>query len=513
MLLEKITERKARLLQENKVRKQKTLPQVSANEKDFTIPKSWVWARLGQLFDVQDYMRVPLNKAERALREGPYPYYGANGQVGVIDDYLFDGERVLVAEDGGFFNDPIRGVANVVRGKFWVNNHAHVLECLAGTAAKFWAAFFNRMDWQPLVRGMTRAKLNQAAMVKIPLAVPPLAEQHRIVAKVDELMTLCDQLEQQQTNSNATHQTLVETLLTALTRPTAGADEVESSAIELFFQRFDTLFTTEHSIDQLKQTILQLAVMGKLVPQDPNDEPASALQERISEEKERLIKNGKIKKQKLLPEISKEENLFTLPEGWTFCRLETVMNITGGVTKGRKLTGRTIVSVPYLRVANVQRGFLSLEQMKEIDIPEDEIKKFTVIKRDLLITEGGDWDKVGRAAIWRGELPLVAHQNHIFKARCILNEQNENWLEKFLNSSFAREYFAGSSKQTTNLASINKTQLRGCIVALPPLAEQHRIVAKVDEFMALCDAFKARLSDAQTTQLQLADIIVDQAVA
>lgn len=169
---------------------------------------------------------------------------------------------------------------------------------------------------------------------------------------------------------------------------------------------------------------------------------------------------------------------------------------------------------PYLnlRVANVQRGFPDLDLIKEIDIPEIELEKFAVTERDLLITEGGNWDKVGRTAIWGGQVPLIVHQNHLFKARCILKEQNGIWIEKFLNSQVTREYFASSSKQTTNLASINKTQLRGCIVAVPPPEEQHRIVAKVDELMTICDTLKARLNDAQTAQVQLADAIVAQAV-
>lgn len=183
-----------------------------------------------------------------------------------------------------------------------------------------------------------------------------------------------------------------------------------------------------------------------------------------------------------------------------------------GVTKGRKLSGRKLITVPYLRVANVQRGRVDLEVLKTIDIPEEELEKYKVHQHDLLITEGGDWDKVGRTAIWHDEVPLIVHQNHVFKARRILQEQNVIWIEKYLNSVLAREYFAKSSKQTTNLASINKTQLRGCLVAIPPLAEQHRIVAKVDELMVLCDTLKARIQEAETTQRHLADAVVVQAV-
>ena len=151
--------------------------------------------------------------------------------------------------------------------------------------------------------------------------------------------------------------------------------------------------------------------------------------------------------------------------------------------------------------------------MKAIEIPEDEVEKFSVKKRDLLITEGGDWDKVGRTAIWNEELSYVAHQNHVFKARIFLQQQNEVWLEKYLNSVVARNYFASSSKQTTNLASINKTQLRGCIIVIPPEKEQRRIVTKIDKLMNLCDKLKSQLINKKTTQQNLATAFVEKTLA
>jgi type I restriction enzyme, S subunit len=110
-------------------------------------------------------------------------------------------------------------------------------------------------------------------------------------------------------------------------------------------------------------------------------------------------------------------------------------------------------------------------------------------------------------------MPYVAHQNHVFKARKFLQEQDESWLEMFLNGPSARDYFAGSSKQTTNLASINKTQLRGCLIAIPPKNEKSYIVAKVDELMTLCDQLKSRLQTSQQTQLALAESLVEGALA
>jgi type I restriction enzyme, S subunit len=211
-----------------------------------------------------------------------------------------------------------------------------------------------------------------------------------------------------------------------------------------------------------------------------------------------------------LPAIGEDENPFELPSGWAFSRLESIVDITSGVTLGRRLVGRKLVTIPYLRVANVQRGFFDLGLIKEIDIAEDEIEKYRVLKRDLLITEGGDWDKVGRTAIWAGDLSQIVHQNHIFKARRLLEDQNEAWIEKYLNSALARRYFESSSKQTTNLASINKTQLRRCVIPIPSLAEQARIVSKVNELMILCDKLKSRLNQIQITEINLTDAIIEQ---
>jgi len=170
------------------------------------------------------------------------------------------------------------------------------------------------------------ANISLAKLNPLVLSIPPLAEQHRIVAKVDELMALCDELEREQTENSEAHQTLVETLLATLTQ--AEGSEAFAEAWQRIADHFDTLFTTEKSIDQLKQTILQLAVMGKLVPQNPNDEPASELLKKIAAEKSRLIKEGKIKKHKPLPPISEEEKPYELPKGWVWVKFGSAFDVT-----------------------------------------------------------------------------------------------------------------------------------------------------------------------------------------
>ena len=167
-----------------------------------------------------------------------------------------------------------------------------------------------------------------------------------------------------------------------------------------------------------------------------------------------------------------------------------------------------IKEFPYLRVANVQRGYLDLKVIKYLPIPINDFCRYEVLPNDLLITEGGDWDKVGRTAIWNGEVSCYIHQNHVFKARRFLPKQNIFWLQSYMNSLPARTYFANASKQTTNLASINKTQLRNCPIPLPPLPEQRRIVAKVDALMALCDQLENQIDQQTAKQTQLLEAVM-----
>jgi type I restriction enzyme S subunit len=331
--------------------------------------------------------------------------------------------------------------------------------------------------------GATRQALTKGMIEQFEIPLPPLAEQKRIVAKVDELLGLCDALEAQQQERELRKSVLVRSSLSRF---------AESPTPENLGYLFHKSYDIPPS--ELRKSILTLAVQGKLVPQDPNDEPAEKW----------MLRTGLVNTYKC------DESNTYLPEGWCHIRFEDVAVTTGGVTLGRKLGDRKTVTLPYLRVANVKRGELDLKVVKEVAIPSDEIRRYALEDRDLLMTEGGDWDKVGRSTVWRGQIPLCLHQNHVFRSRMKSNELSSEWFEYYFNSPIGRAYFETAAKQTTNLASINMKQVRTCNVSLPPLAEQHRIVAKVDQLMALVDELERQQEASREKATKLLDAIVQE---
>ncbi|EEI2204277.1 restriction endonuclease subunit S, partial [Salmonella enterica] len=467
-LLKHIAAEKAELVKQGKIKKPKPLPEISEEEKPFELPAGWEWIKIseighdwGQKTPDEDFTYIDVgsinkeygiieepsilsakdapSRARKIVQKGTVIY-------STVRPYLLN----IAIIESAFSPEPIASTAFAIIHPYTAMNANFIYYYLRSPV------FINYVE--SCQTGVAYPAINDKQFFSGIIAVPPSSEQARITKKIKELMSLCDQLEQHSLTSLDAHQQLVETLLTTLT-DSQNADELTENWARIS-EHFDTLFTTEPSIEALKQTILQLAVMGKLVPQDPNDEPASELLKRIAQEKAQLVKDGKIKKQKPLPPISDEEKPFELPDGWEWCLFEDVVDIQSGITKGRNLANRKLISIPYLRVANVQRGYLDLSEVKEIDIPEEEKDKYHVIKGDLLITEGGDWDTVGRTTVWCHDW-YIANQNHVFKGRVIGQDIDPYWLETYMNSPYSRDYFASASKQTTNLASINKTQLRG----------------------------------------------------
>ncbi|RCW73676.1 type I restriction enzyme S subunit [Marinobacter nauticus] len=353
--------------------------------------------------------------------------------------------------------------------------------------------------------GTGQPKINKTQYKNCKLPLPPLAEQRRIAQKIDELMSLCDRLEQQTSDQLEAHETLVDTLLGTLTQ-SENATELADNWARLA-AHFDTLFTTEQSIDKLKQTILQLAVMGRLVEQYPNEISAHQLLNRIAERRRALIISKKIKNSKPLPPVAPSETTSELPRGWAWTRLGSIAEInprnSGDDTREASFIPMPLVSTSY----HGEHG--------------DEPRNWGQIKKGYSHFANGDIGLAkitpcfenGKAAVFRDlRNGIGAGTTELHVARPISSAINPYFVLLFLKSP---RYLREGEKVMTGSAGqkrVPKSYFAETPLPLPPEEEQHRIVQKVDELMALCDQLKERLNQASETRNQLAEAVVDSAL-
>ena len=512
MLLGKIAKEKARLIKEGVIKNEKALLPIKNEEIPFDVPGEWVWQRLGEIGFTQTGGTPSKTNKDYFGNDIPfikpgdiYPGYVDYDNEGLSSE----GAKALgrTAPAGSILMVCIGtiGKCNMIERTCafnqQINSISPYMEMGSYLLTALGSVYFQKTAWERS-SSTTIAILNKGKWVDIVVPIPPLAEQHRIVAKVDELMALCDQLEQQQTDSLAAHQTLVDSLLGTLT--CFESQQKFSAAWARIASHFDTLFTSEASIDQLKQTILQLGVMGKLVPQDPNDEPASELLNRIAKERARMEADGTSKKSKSMPMVREGEQSFVAPSGWVWSRLQNAFDVRDGTHDSpRFLT----TGVPFLTSKNIYGGRLDLSDLKFIS-ESDHIefsKRSRADRDDILFAMIGS---IGNPVIVNTDLKFSFKNMALFKYFS-KNFSSPQFLHIFL-SVIAEDMKAKAAGGVQSFVALGT--IRNQPIALPPLQEQHRIVAKVEELMALCDALKARLADAQTTQLHLADAIVEQAV-
>jgi len=319
-----------------------------------------------------------------------------------------------------------------------------------------------------LVHGVGRPRLGLGRLRDLDLPIAPLGEQRRIVAALDSCFTRLD-------------------------------DAVAS------------LKRVQANLKRYRASVLKAAVEGRLVPteaelarQEGRDyEPAAVLLERILKERRHRWEEAELAKMKAKGKPPKNDNwkakykepappdpseLPELPEGWCWATVDALCLVKGGLTKGKRRSPQDAVrDVPYLRVANVQRGYLDLDVVKTIRATDEEIAELRLQPGDVLLNEGGDRDKLGRGWVWSGELEVCIHQNHVFRARPLTTEIRSKFLSWYGNTT-GRRYFYEQGKHTTNLASINLTKLRRLPVPLPPVAEQMRIEAALEECLPSVEA-------------------------
>ncbi len=521
-LLKRIAEEKARLVAEGKIKKQKPLAEIDEEAEPSELPAGWKWSSLAQVAFVN-----PRNAAADSLEASfvPMTFIGTRfdaqhaqeprlwGELKQGFTHFAEGDIGVAKITPCFENSKACVFSNLVNGLGAGTTELHIVRPVTGTLDPRYVLAYLKSP-QFLLVGETKMtgtagqkRLPKDFVEANPFPLPPLAEQHRIVTKVDELMALCDRLEAQQADAASAHAQLVQALLGSLTQ-TSDATEFAANWQRLA-EHFHTLFSTEPSIDALKQTLLQLAVMGKLVPQDPSEESAIELLNRIQAEKQRLVAEGKLKKQKPPTEIAADEKFFELASGWQWARL---LDCSMLITDGEHLTPqRTSDSsqVPLVTAKNVRDGFMDYGNTDYVErsIAEKCWGRCKPEVGDIMMVSVGA--TLGRLTVIREKMDMVIVRSVTLIRPLFVDA---DYLALMIRSPQLQSAIWAGVKQSAQ-PGLYLAQSSLLLMAVPPLPEQHRIVAKVDQLMALCDQLKTQLSQARQLNEQLASTLVEQAVA
>ncbi|MCA4023934.1 restriction endonuclease subunit S [Vibrio vulnificus] len=524
LLLERIAAEKAQLVKDKKIKKPKKLPKIKKEEAPFKLPKGWSFSRLEDLCELITKGSSPKWQGVSYTENPEDVLFVTSENVGAFELLLenrkyvekkfndIEPRSILRKED---FLMNIVGASIGRTALYDIDDLANINQavCLIRSfpqqvSTRFFLTFFNSLTCVSYMYDKqvenARPNLSMGNISKFVIPVPPIHEQHRIVAKVDELMALCDQLEQQTEASIEAHQVLVTTLLDTLTN-SADADELMQNWARIS-EHFDTLFSTEESIDQLKQTILQLAVMGKLVPQDPSDEPAAELLKRIADEKAQLVKDKKIKKQKALPPISEGEKPFELPNGWEWCRLPDLGELARGKSKHRPRNDPKLY----------ENGNIPLVQTGDVARANGTILTYTAKYNEFGLAQSQLWPKGTLCITIAANIADTATLG--FDACFPDSVVGYTPYDKEIPTVYF-DYFIKTAKEnlerfapSTAQKNINLEILSNVLVPCPPMQQFPRIVEKVNLLLGICDELKERLKESQMSQLQLTDAIVEQAV-
>lgn len=443
------------------------------------LPRNWTRTRLGDACSILDFKRIPVNSKERQVRTGGkpeselFPYYGATGQVDVIDGYLFEGEHVLLGEDGAPFLDPFRAKAYVVNGRFWVNNHAHILK--AHGSNRYLSHYLNTVHYEDHVTGTTRPKLTKGALVSIPIALPPLNEQHRIVERIE---TLFDEIGRG-----------VESLRDAK----RAIGFYRQSLLKSAFEGHLTAAWRAKNADQLESRDVLLTRL-----REERERHYRAALEDWKQGADRWKKRKGTGRKPPRPKrpldfaVALADDYGGVPSQWRWLPLSSFGEVAGGLTKNRRRDALPL-KARYLRVANVYSNRLKLDEIREIGVTEEELERTRLVAGDLLFVEGnGSVEQIGRVAIWNGSVPGMTHQNHLirFRANGLLSPRFALY---FMMSPVGRERITNQASSTSGLHTLSISKVEGLPVPLCCPAEQAQIVRILDERLEAVDNLQAEI--------------------
>ena len=498
-LLKKIRTEKDRLIAEGKIKRDKPLAEIAEEEKPFGLPRGWEWARLGDLCSYIQRGKGPVyadHSEHRVISQKCVRWYGLNLEPArfVTAESLTKYEAIRFLQTGDLlWNSTGTGTIGRAclvppaqdKAELVADSHVTVVRPVQLNAWFLWRWIqspYVQNEIEGSASGTTnQIELNTSTVVNHPIPVPPLVEQSRIVTRVEELMRLCDALEAKAQLAATQHAQLVSTLLATLTEsetPAQLADNWHRIATH-----FDLLLDRPEAVDALEQTILQLAVRGLLSPQVVGDPQV---------------------------EIGHRENSSSnIPPSWSQVSFEDVLLELRYGTSVK--CGYDVVGTPVLRIPNLTGGGVDITDLKFGILEEREKEKLRLERGDLLIIRSnGSVSLVGSAALVSTESEGFAFAGYLVRARFRREYVEPTYLVLVMQTIEIRAQIEAPIRTTSGVKNINSTEISRLTFALPPLAEQSRIVTRVAQLRRLCADLRQRLSASQSTQAHLAEALVQE---
>ena len=496
-LLQRIKEEKEKLIAEKVIKKEKPLPSITEDEKPFDIPTSWEWVRLGEIaFKVTDgshnpprdsSVGFPMFSAKNIIK-GELDYYNPDRYV-TLEDFEKENMRTKIKE-----NDILLSIVGSIGKTCIVKNYQtnFILQRSVSVLdipidKKYIIILLNSnfllKQMFSKAKGTAQLGIYLNVVKNLVLSLPPLKEQERIVEKVEKLQELSKKFKEIYNSNEKTRANLKKSILEEVEKSDTNNELLIS--LEKLFGNFEKVIKTKEDVKDIRNLILSLAVRGKLVPQIEDEEPASKLLEKIKEEKERLISEKVIKKEKPLPLITEDEKPYDIPTSWEWVYFSDVLDVRDGTHDTPKYQAS---GIPLVTSKNIYNGTLNFENLKYISY-EDHLKissRSKVELNDILFAMIGS---IGN--------PVIVDTNKEFSIK------NVALFKYYIKNSIDKKYLWYYLKHVQDNMILNASggvqkfvslgYLRKYIFSLPPLKEQERIVKRVDELMAVCDTLESKI--------------------
>lgn len=522
-LLKLITKEKNRLVEAREIRRQKPLRELSREEMPFTLPANWAWSQAAEVGVLS-----PRNSAPDDVQASFVPMsmiaseYGAPNRHEIRRwaeiksgyTHFAEGDVGVAKITPCFENGKSTVFRNLAGGLGSGTTELHIVRPLfvdpRYVVLFFKCPYFIESGIPKMTGTAGQKRVPAEYFAHSPFPLPPLAEQHRIVARVDELMALCDRLNTAIADREATRDRFAVASLARLSAPEPDPATVRARAV-FAIDNFERLTTRFDQIKTLRRTILNLAVRGALVAQDPNDEPASTLLNRIAAERDRLVKSGKAKKRRRdVSPVSESDITFVLPPGWSVVKFSDVIVglQTGPFGSSLHRSDYKLGGTPVINPASMQdRKIVPFDKMAVAGSTLERLARYKLQVGDIVMARRGE---MGRCSVVTEQESgwLCGTGSLIIRLpTCI----NASYFAMLMRSPMVREYLNGYAVGAT-MQNLNQSILLRMSIGLPPLAEQSRIISRVDELMDLCDRLEERLVTVEDARRPLLDAMLHEAL-